>query len=72
MAPVQSLEMEVSGERHAPAALLPPGKGPPVPIVQEAGWAPKPVSTQRLEEISFRPCRGSNLARSSVRSQTLY
>jgi hypothetical protein len=34
--------MGVSGQRHAPAALLPPGKGPPVPIVQEAGWAPEP------------------------------
>jgi hypothetical protein len=30
-----------------------PGKGPPVPIVQEAGWAPEPVWTQRLEEKSF-------------------
>jgi hypothetical protein len=29
--------MGVSGQRHAPAALLPPGKEPPVPIVQEAG-----------------------------------
>jgi hypothetical protein len=28
---------------------LPPGKGPPVPIVQEAGWAPELVWTQRLE-----------------------
>jgi hypothetical protein len=45
----------VSGQRHAPAALLPPGKGPPVPIVQEAGWAPEPVWTQRLEEKSFAP-----------------
>jgi hypothetical protein len=45
----------VSGQRHAPAALLPPGKGPPVHIVQEAGWAPKPVWTQRLEEKSFAP-----------------
>jgi hypothetical protein len=42
--------MGVSGQRHAPAALLPPGKGPPVPIVQEAGWAPEPVCTQRLED----------------------
>jgi hypothetical protein len=25
---------------------LPLGKGPPVPIVQEAGWAPEPVWTQ--------------------------
>jgi hypothetical protein len=47
--------MGVSGQRHAPAALLPPGKGPPLPIVQEAGWAPEPVWTQRLEEKSFVP-----------------
>jgi hypothetical protein len=26
-------QIGVSGQRHAPAALLPPGKGPPVPIV---------------------------------------
>jgi hypothetical protein len=36
-----------------PGRALPPGKGPPVPILQEAGWAPKPVWTQRLEEESF-------------------
>jgi hypothetical protein len=47
--------MGVSGQHHAPAALLPPGKGPPVPIIQEAGWAPGPVWTQRLEEKSFAP-----------------
>jgi len=45
----------VSGQRHAPAALHPPGEGPPVPIVQEAGWAPEPVSTQRLQENYFAP-----------------
>jgi hypothetical protein len=45
--------MGVSGQRHAPAALLPPGKGPPLPIGQEAEWAPEPVWTQRLEEKSF-------------------
>jgi hypothetical protein len=28
---------------------LPPGKEPPVPTVQEAGWAPEPVWTQMLE-----------------------
>jgi hypothetical protein len=35
-----------------PGRALSPGKGPPVPIVQEAGWAPEPVWTQRLEEKS--------------------
>jgi hypothetical protein len=35
-----------------PGRALPPGKEPPVPIVQEAGWAPEPVWTQRLEEKS--------------------
>jgi hypothetical protein len=30
---------------------LPPGKGPPVPTVQE-GWDPEPVWTQSLEEKS--------------------
>ena len=33
--------MGVSGQRDAPAAFT-PGKEP-VPIVQEAGWAPGPV-----------------------------
>jgi hypothetical protein len=42
----------VSCQRHAPAALYPRGKDP-VPIVQEAGWAPEPVWTQMLEEKSF-------------------
>jgi hypothetical protein len=35
-----------------PGRVLPPGKEPPVPIVQEAGWAPRPIWTQGLEEIS--------------------
>jgi hypothetical protein len=34
--------MGVSGQCHA----LAPGKGPPVPIVQEAGWIPEPVWAQ--------------------------
>jgi hypothetical protein len=46
-----------------PGRTLAPRKGPPVPIVQEAGWAPEPVWTQRLEEKSFCFCRGSNLDR---------
>jgi hypothetical protein len=36
-----------------PGRALPPGKRPPVPIGQEAGWAPELVCTQRLEEESF-------------------
>jgi hypothetical protein len=35
-----------------PGRALPPGKGSPVPIGQEAGRAPEPVWTQRLEEKS--------------------
>jgi hypothetical protein len=38
-----------------PGRGLPPGKGTPVPIVQEGGWAPEPVWTQRLEEKSSAP-----------------
>jgi hypothetical protein len=33
-----------------PGRALRPGKGPSVPIRQEAGWAPEPVWTQGLEE----------------------
>jgi hypothetical protein len=42
---------ELSASR--PGRALPRGKDPPVPIVQEAGWASEPVWTQRLEEKSF-------------------
>jgi hypothetical protein len=49
----------VSGQRHSPAALLPPDKGPPAPFVQEAGWAPEPVWTHRIEENPL-PRRRSN------------
>jgi hypothetical protein len=38
-----------------PGRDLLPGKGPPVPIGQEAGWVPKPVWTQRLEEKFSAP-----------------
>jgi hypothetical protein len=44
--------MGVSGQHHAPAALYPQRKDPPVPIEQEAGWASEPVWTQGLEEKS--------------------
>jgi hypothetical protein len=46
--------MGVSGQRHASAALY-PGERTPVPIEQEAGWAPELVWTKRLEEKSFAP-----------------
>jgi hypothetical protein len=35
--------MEMSGQRHALAALYPRVKDLSVPIGQEAGWAPEPV-----------------------------
>jgi hypothetical protein len=56
-----------------PGRALPPEKGPPVPIVQEAGWAPEPVWTKRLEENPL-PLPGIE-TRSPGRpahSQTLY
>jgi hypothetical protein len=40
-----------------PGRVLAPRKGPPVSIVQEAGWAPEPVWTQRLGEKSFASAR---------------
>jgi hypothetical protein len=43
-----------------PGSALALGKGPPVPTIQEAGWAPELVWTQRLEEKSFHICRESN------------
>jgi hypothetical protein len=38
-----------------PGRASPPGKGTPVPIVQEAGWAPEAVWTQGPEEKSSAP-----------------
>ena len=62
--------MGVGGQRHAPAALL-SGKEP-VPIVQEAGWAPGPVWTgaENLASPSGirstgRPARSESLYRLS-------
>jgi hypothetical protein len=50
-----------------PGRALSPEKGPPVPIVQEAGWAPEPVWTQRIEEKSFAPAGDRTpIARSSI------
>jgi hypothetical protein len=36
-----------------PDRALTPKKGPPVPIAQEAGWAPEQVWTRTLEEKSL-------------------
>jgi hypothetical protein len=56
-----------------PGRNLPPGKGPPVPIVQKAGWAPEPVWTQRLEEKSSVPVGDRTpIVDRPARSQTLY
>jgi hypothetical protein len=38
-----------------PGRALPPGKGRPVPIGYEAGWAPEPVWTRGPEEQSSVP-----------------
>jgi hypothetical protein len=49
-----------------PGRALPRGKGPLVPIGQEAGWAPEPIWTQRIEEKSFAPAGNRTpIARSS-------
>jgi hypothetical protein len=42
------------------------GKGPPVPIVQEAGWAPEPVWTRRLQE-NLSPLPGIDLCRTDCK-----
>jgi hypothetical protein len=54
-----------------PGRTLPLGKKALVPTV-EAGWAPEPVWTQRLEEKSFRLCRGSNLDHLVIQSARYY
>jgi hypothetical protein len=51
--------MGVSGQRHAPAALLPQGKGPLVPIVQEAGCPSGQISYVvkcKLQILYFKEC----------------
>jgi hypothetical protein len=58
--------MGVSGQHHAPAALYPRGKNPPVPIRQKAGWALEPVWTLRLEEKSSASVRDKTLVVQSV------
>jgi hypothetical protein len=60
--------MVVSGQRHAP------GKGSPVPIVQEAVWVPEPVGTQEAwgKVISPLPGIEPRSPGRPARSQTLY
>jgi hypothetical protein len=49
-----------------PLPRFTPGESILGTIVQEAGWAPEPVWTQRLEEKYFRLCQRSNLHRPVV------
>jgi hypothetical protein len=63
------------GERTAlrPSRALAPGKGPPVPIGQEAGWAPEPVWTQEVRrKILFAFSGETRSPGRPVRRQTLY
>jgi hypothetical protein len=47
-------------ESIMPRPCFTPRERTPVPIGQEAGWAPELVWTQKLEEKSFRQCQRSN------------
>jgi hypothetical protein len=60
----------VSGQRHTSAALYRRGKGPPVPIGQEAGQAPELVWTQRLGDKPSCLCQRSNFYRPVVQFVT--
>jgi hypothetical protein len=40
--------LEVSAQLRGPSAL-PPAKEPPVPVAEEAGWAPEPSECCGLE-----------------------
>ena len=58
-----------------PGRTLPPGKDP-LPIVQEAGWAPGPVwtgekSRPHRNSIPDRPARSQSLYRLSYRAHAL-
>jgi hypothetical protein len=58
--------MGVGGQRHAPAALS--RERDPVPIVQEAGWAPGPVWTA----AKYLAPTGIRSPDRPVRSESLY
>jgi len=64
-----ALEWCLSGQQDVPAEIYPPGKDP-VPILQEAGWAPGSVWTSgkprpHRDSISDRPARSPSLYRLS-------
>jgi hypothetical protein len=69
--PLHAKDLGDGGEWSAsrPGRPLPPGKGPPVPILQGAGWAPEPVWTQRLSSLAGIEPRSPGRP---ARSQTLY
>ena len=63
-----------SGQQHAPAALYP--RKDPVPILQEAVWAPGPVwtggkSRPHRDSIPDRPARSQSLYRLSYRARII-
>jgi hypothetical protein len=57
--------MEVSRQLHVCDAL-PPEKHPPVPIVEEAGWATHPIWTVWSREKSLAPVGNESQAVQSV------
>jgi hypothetical protein len=58
---VQLLLIHDLGTRWGEWSASRPGRAlHPVPIVQEAVWAPEPVWTQRIEEKSFAPAGDRN------------
>jgi hypothetical protein len=69
IAPAHSRPLALDGGEWSasrPGRAFTPGERTQVPIVQEAGWAPEPVWTQRLEEKSFAPAGDrTQIARSS-------
>jgi hypothetical protein len=58
--------MGVSGHRHTPAALQPQAKDPRYPLYRRLGGPQSRSGHKRLEEKSFRLCRGANLDRMVV------
>jgi hypothetical protein len=79
IAPTQFFTSDLDGGEWSAALsgrTLAAGKGPPVPIVQEAGWALEPVWTQRIEENRKNPLPLPGIEPRSLGrpgcSQTLY